>query len=75
MTCVGCASTVILGQCANFLGAAANPAVYGKLIWLWNIVGYIGSIPCFYIGGKKYKEFVDNQENEAKSKKDKLIAA
>ena len=51
MTVAGCASTVILGQCANIFGAALNPAVYGKLIWVWSMVGYLGSIPCFYKAG------------------------
>ena len=62
MTVVGCASTVVLGQCANIFGAATNPAVYGKLIWVWSMIGYIGCIPAFWRGGQKYKQFVEEQE-------------
>lgn len=65
MTVIGCASTVVLGFCANFFGAATNPAVYGKLIWVWSMIGYLGSIPTFWVAGKKYKKFVDDQEVKA----------
>jgi hypothetical protein len=56
LTIVGCFSTVLLGQVANMLGAATNPAIYGKLISLWSVIGYVGSIPCFWKAGKLYKE-------------------
>ena len=59
MTAIGCLSTVVLGQCAAAFGAINNPAIYGKLIWLWSMVGYIGSIPAFWKAGKVYKEFVE----------------
>lgn len=65
MTAIGCLSTVVLGQCVNIFGAVTNPAVYGKLIWLWSMIGYVGSIPCFWKAGKVYKEFVDKKEKEA----------
>lgn len=56
LTVVGCFSTVLLGQMANLLGAAANPAIYGKLIFAWSIIGYIGAIPSFLKAGKLYKK-------------------
>ena len=65
MTVIGCLSTICLGQCANIFGAQANPAVYGKLIWVWSMVGYLGSIPTFWKAGKVYKKFVDDQEAKA----------
>jgi hypothetical protein len=79
LTIVGCFSTVLLGQVANMLGAAANPAIYGKLISLWSVIGYIGSIPAFWKAGKLYKAKMDNLEFEQvaqnKSKFDKLATA
>jgi hypothetical protein len=44
------------------LGAAGNPAIYGKLIFAFSMIGYLGSIPFFWKGGKEYKKFVDRQE-------------
>ena len=66
MTAIGCLSTVVLGQMANLFGAINNPAVYGKLIWVWSMVGYIGSIPAFWKAGKVYKAFVEKKEQEAR---------
>ena len=60
LTVVGCAATVSLGACANFLGAATNPKVYGYLIWVWSMLGYIGSVPFFFKGGKEYKKYIEN---------------
>lgn len=74
MTVVGCASTVVLGACANIFGAATNPAVYGKLIWIWSMVGYLGSIPTFFKAGKVYKKFVDDQEAKAQEQSEQLLA-
>jgi MFS family permease len=65
LTIAGCFSTVLLGQVANMLGAAANPAIYGKLISLWSVIGYVGSIPCFWKAGKLYKDKMDQLEQEA----------
>ena len=73
MTVIGCASTVVLGFASNFFGAATNPAVYGKLIWVWSMVGYLGSIPTFWKAGKVYKKFVDDQEEEAKAQSEALL--
>lgn len=77
LTIVGCFSTVLLGQVANMLGAATNPAIYGKLISLWSVIGYVGSIPCFWKAGKLYKEKMDKSEQEAQrsSKFEKLAMA
>ena len=59
LTAVGCAATVSLGSIANALGAATNPSIYGKLIWIWSMIGYIGSVPFFWKGGKEYKKFIE----------------
>ena len=64
LVCVGCGSTVLLGQVANMLGAPANPAIFGKLVCLWSLIGYAGSIPCYWMAGKKYTKFVENEERE-----------
>ena len=65
LTIAGCFSTVLLGQAANMLGAATNPAIYGKLIFLWSAIGYLGAIPSFWKAGKLYKKRMDTLEQEA----------
>jgi len=57
---------VLLGQVANVLGAAANPAIYGKLIFGWSLFGYLGSIPSFLKAGRLYKKKMESMENDAK---------
>ena len=47
-------SSVLLGYLSNLFGAAANPHIFGKLIFAGQAVGYIGAIPCFYLAGKSY---------------------
>ena len=54
----GCFSTVLLGYVSNLLGAASNPIIYGKLIFIWSLIGYLGCIPCFWISGKLYQKFI-----------------
>jgi hypothetical protein len=44
------------------LGAATNPSIYGKLIFAWSIIGYVGSIPAFLKAGKLYKSKMDKME-------------
>jgi MFS family permease len=58
LTASGCASSVLLGFVANIIGAPANPALYGKLIFLWSLIGYIGCLPCFWVAGKLYKSYI-----------------
>lgn len=57
---------MLLGQVANVLGAAANPAIYGKLIFGWSLFGYLGSIPSFLKAGRLYKKKMESMENDAK---------
>jgi len=65
MTIAGCFSTVLLGHVANVLGAAANPAIYGQLIFVWNVIGYVGSVPFFWKAGQEYKKFVENRDRRS----------
>jgi len=58
LTVSGCASSVLLGYISNLVGAPANPALYGKLIFLWSLIGYVGCLPCFWIAGKLYKSYI-----------------
>lgn len=51
---------------ANLLGAATNPAIYGKLIFTWSIIGYIGAIPSFLKAGRLYKKKVEDMEADSK---------
>jgi hypothetical protein len=39
--------------------------MYGKLIFLGSVVGYLGSIPCYWLAGKAYvKNLKDKEEKE-----------
>ena len=59
-TLVGCFSTILLGAVANALGAPSNPMIYGYLIFGWNLIGKLGSIPFFLRGGREYKKHMEN---------------
>ena len=54
LTASGCASTLIMSKCANIFQANAFPHVYGKLIFFGSLIGYLGSIPCYWKAGKYY---------------------
>lgn len=58
LTIAGCASTVLLGWLCHLCGAQANPAIYGKLIFLFSFIGFAGSIPSFNKAGKAYEDFL-----------------
>ena len=51
----GCFSTFIFGQFVNYLGAAQNPLLIGRLLAGFGFVGYLGSAICWYFAGKAYK--------------------
>ena len=65
LTAIGCFSAVSLGVIANWFNAVANPAIYGKLIFGFSMIGYIGAIPSFWRAGKQYKKFVESGSAEA----------
>jgi len=44
---------------ANALGASTNPSVYGKILTVFALVGYWGSIPFWYLAGKSYTEHME----------------
>jgi MFS family permease len=67
LTIAGCISTVLLGQAANMMGAATNPAVYGKLLSIWSAIGYIGAVPAFWKAGKLYQKKMNQVEEEAQA--------
>jgi hypothetical protein len=62
LTIAGCVSTVVLNYFANLLGAPSAPHIYGKLIFVWSLFGYLASIPCFWIAGKHYKKHMDEKQ-------------
>lgn len=57
LTVAGCASSVLVGYLSNWLGAASNPHIYGKLVFAGSLIGYLGAIPSFWKAGKSYIEF------------------
>jgi hypothetical protein len=46
---------------ANALGASTNPSVYGKILTVFALVGYWGSIPFWYLAGKSYTKHMEKQ--------------
>lgn len=63
--CITLAQTIspaIFGWIANYVGALANPALYGPLITAFVAFGYIGSLPFWYNAGKAYKEVMEEKE-------------
>ena len=56
-----------MSQLCNFFNAAAAPHIYGKLIFAGSLFGYAGSIPAFWLAGKRYEEFIE--KNKAKNAK------
>jgi hypothetical protein len=44
---------------ANALGASTNPSVYGKILTVFALVGYWGSIPFWYLAGKSYTKHME----------------
>lgn len=57
LTIAGCFSSVLLGWLCHVLGAAANPHIYGKLVFLFSAIGFAGSVPCFHFAGKAYEKY------------------
>lgn len=51
-------SPAVFGYLANFLGAAANPSIYGFLLTGSTILGYGGSVPFFWLAGREYKRYM-----------------
>lgn len=54
LTVAGCSSSVLIGYLANMFNAAANPHIFGKLVFAGSTFGYLGAIPCFWMAGKAY---------------------
>ena len=48
---------ILFSKIATTMGAAANPSLYGKILALFALVGYWGSIPFWWLAGRSYKEY------------------
>lgn len=57
LTYAGTLSACSLGYLSNKFGALTNPWIYGKVLWFGATLGYLVSIPCFYLAGKSYVRF------------------
>jgi predicted MFS family arabinose efflux permease len=44
---------------SNYLGAAANPAIYGKVLTVFALIGYWGSVPFWWLAGRSYKKHME----------------
>ena len=58
LTASGCLSTILMSQVAHLVGANQQPRLYGTLIFLGSTLGYLGSIPSYWMAGKHYKNFL-----------------
>ena len=61
----------MFSKIAFSLGAAKNPAIYGYMLSFFALVGYWGSIPFWWLAGKNYKIYME--EEEEKHKEEKLL--
>lgn len=61
LTASGCLSTILMSQMAQLVGANLNPWLYGKLIFTGSTIGYLGSIPCYWLAGRHYKRFLEER--------------
>lgn len=59
LTASGCLSTLLMNQLAQMIGANQFPWLYGKLIFLGSTIGYLGSIPSYWLAGKHYRKFLE----------------
>ena len=57
-TLAGTLAVFIFGQILNFLGAAQNPVIIGKLMIFFSLFGFVGSIPMFRKAGKHYERMM-----------------
>jgi MFS family permease len=56
--CITIAQTIspaIFGRLCNKFAVVANPAMYGPLIAGFSVLGFIGSVPFWYMAGKGYR--------------------
>ena len=49
---------IFFSNVANFIGAAANPALYGYVLTGFAFLGYWGSVPFWWLAGKSYKKYM-----------------
>jgi hypothetical protein len=51
---------------AKRFGALSNPSVYGPLITLTTLIGFGGSVPCWWKAGQNYKRIMTEKDQEKK---------
>lgn len=47
---------------AQRLGAPSDPRIYGKLITLTTLIGYWGSVPIWWLVGKRYEKMMQDRD-------------
>lgn len=57
LTVAGCTATLLMGHLTWILKAAANPIIFGKLITIGSLIGFVGSIFSFWKAGKHYLKY------------------
>ena len=64
-TIAGGVCPLLFSKIATGMGASATPALYGKLLAVFALFGYWGSIPFWWLAGRSYKAFVQRRDQEA----------
>ena len=57
-------SPILFGSVTNYFNVAANPKVYGYVISLFAMLGYLGSLPFWFMAGKSYKQEMENKTSD-----------
>lgn len=52
---------ILFSKIATSLGAAATPALYGKILAGFALFGYWGSIPFWWLAGRSYKQYKEQR--------------
>ena len=66
---------LFLDLLARNYGALTNPLVYGPIITLCTLLGFGGSVPCWWMAGQNYKRIMIERDEQAKAEQSKLSAA
>ena len=63
-TITSTAAPLFVSMIINGLGATNNPVFLGQVLSVFSLVGYWGSIPFFYLAGKNYKKYVEENKKQ-----------
>lgn len=53
---------ILFSKVGMLMGASSNPMIYGKLVAVFSLAGYWGSIPFWWLAGKSYKKHMEQRQ-------------